>query len=203
MKTTLYLIRHAQSHPTLRQHYSEWPLSSAGKVQAENLSTLLDNLAIEKVFSSPFTRCIQTVEPFAKRHTIDIIIDHDLRERLISTNIIDGFYQIWCKSWEDFDFALPGCETSAQAQQRFGVAVTRLAESNRGKTIALSTHGNVIGLFLNWIDSSVGRVETERLRNPDVVSVAWNDRVFKWDRQFILSGIQAISTDHKETPVER
>jgi 2,3-bisphosphoglycerate-dependent phosphoglycerate mutase len=203
MKTTLYLIRHAQSHPNSRHHYSEWPLSSVGKEQAENLSILLEYLGIEKVFSSPFTRCIQTVEPFAKRHIVDIVVDNDLRERLISTNIIDGFYQIWCKSWEDFDFALPGCETSAQAQLRFGAAVTRLAESHRGRTIALCTHGNVIGLFLNWIDHSVGRMEAERLRNPDVLSVAWNGGVFKWDRHFILSGLQAISTDHKETPVER
>jgi len=203
MKTILYLIRHAQSYPTSRQNYPEWPLSSLGKNQANNLGILLENLGITKVLSSPFTRCIQTVEPFAERNNINIVIENDLRERLIAKNIIDGFYNIWYKSWEDFDFALPGCETSAQAQERFVTVVSKLAVSNRGKIIALCTHGNVIGLFLNWIDKTVGRMEAERLRNPDIIRVTMNGGKFKWDKHFILSGLNAISTDHKETPIER
>ena len=41
METILYLIRHAQSHPTSERHYSKWPLSSTGKKQADRLSDLL------------------------------------------------------------------------------------------------------------------------------------------------------------------
>ena len=178
-------------------------MSAIGKIQAEKLSVLLESLGIDHIYSSPFTRCIQTVKPFAERNSMNIIIENDLRERLIATNIVDSFYDLWCKSWEDFNFALPGCETSAQAQQRFSKAVSKLEESNRGKTIALSTHGNVIGLFLNWLDNRAGRMDAERLTNPDVVSVTGNGGSLKWDRQFILPGIQAIATDHKETPVER
>jgi 2,3-bisphosphoglycerate-dependent phosphoglycerate mutase len=143
------------------------------------------------------------VEPFANRSKINIVIENDLRERLIAKDIIDGFYNIWCKSWEDFDFALPGCETSAQAQDRIVTVVSKLAVSNQGKIIALSTHGNVIGLFLNWIDNTVGRMEAENFRNPEIIKVTMNGEKFKWDKHFILSGLTVISTDHKETPIER
>jgi 2,3-bisphosphoglycerate-dependent phosphoglycerate mutase len=203
MKTILYLIRHAQSHPTSRQHHSEWPLSSLGKNQALKLGILLEKLAITHIFSSPFTRCIQTVKPFADKSIIPIVIENDLRERLIANTIINGFYHLWCKSWEDFDFALPGCETSAQAQERFVKAVSKLADSNRGNIIALCTHGNVMGLFLNWIDQSAGRMVAERLRNPDVLRVTMSDEKFNWDKQFILPGLNSLSTDHNETPVEK
>ena len=79
---------------------------------------------------------------------------------------------------------------------------TRLEDSNRGRTIAFSTHGNAAGLFPNWIDGSVGRIDAERPTNPDVAKVVCQGGEFKWDRHSVLSGIRAFSTDHTETPVD-
>jgi 2,3-bisphosphoglycerate-dependent phosphoglycerate mutase len=130
-------------------------------------------------------------------------MEDDLRERLVAKTLVDGFYDIWCKSWQDFDFALPGCETSRQAQRRFLDVITRISDTKAGKVLVISTHGNVIGLFLNSIDSRVGRNEAEELLNPDVVRVVRNDGGFCWDRAFELPGLREIATSHQETPVEK
>jgi len=201
-ETTIYLIRHAQSDPRASRNHTDWPLSTTGEKQALALSSLLYNLEIDKFFTSPFLRCKQTIEAYVKRYNINIEVEDDLRERLITKEIVEGFYAIWCKGWEDFEFSLPGCESSAVAQKRFVNAVTKIVEANPGETIALSTHGNVIGLFLNWIDSSAGREEAEAINNPDVLKIIVEDGVYYWDSKFILPGITEISTDFRETLME-
>ena len=178
-------------------------MSARGVRQSEQLSELLEPLGIRQVFSSPFVRCLETVTPFTSKGKIQVIVNEDLRERLVAKKLIDGFYEVWRRSWEDFDFALPSCETSAKAQQRFVKAVKAITEEHAPNPIAISTHGNVIGLFLNWVDNSVGRKETEQLKNPDVVRVVRRDDKFTWDRNFRLRGLETITTDHGETPVER
>jgi 2,3-bisphosphoglycerate-dependent phosphoglycerate mutase len=203
MKTTLFLIRHAQSHPSTELHHSEWPLSAVGRGQAARLAEMLGILKIEVVFSSPFIRCRQTIEPFVSRGGLALYVNEDLRERLVTKQIIDGFDKIWRRSWEDFDYTLPGCESSAAAQRRFVEAVQRIAESNRGRTIGISSHGAVIALFLNWIDAGVGIRDAEELTNPDVIKVEWDGEGYLWDRRFVLPGIETIATDHRETPIDR
>ena len=200
METSIYLIRHAQSHPSTRLHYSEWPLSAVGRIQAEKLGDLLPPLGIEALFSSPFARCLRTVQPFAGKAGFDVVVREDLRERLGAKEIVKDFQEIWLRSWDDFNFALPGCESSLDAQQRFVAAVKDIFAGHSHKSIGISTHGHVIGLFLNHLDCAFGREQAERLKNPDVVRVVASDRLV-WDREFRLPGLENIATDHKETPV--
>ena len=200
METSIYLIRHAQSHPSTRLHYSEWPLSAVGRIQAEKLGDLLEPLGIEVLFSSPFARCLRTVQPFAGKAGFDVVVKEDLRERLVAKEIVRDFQEISRRSWDDFDFALPGCESSLVAQQRFVAAVKDIFAGYPHKTIGISTHGNVIGLLLNHIDRAFGREQADGLKNPDVVRVVAGDPLV-WDREFRLPGLQNIATDYKETPI--
>jgi 2,3-bisphosphoglycerate-dependent phosphoglycerate mutase len=143
------------------------------------------------------------VRPFAGQAGIEIVVDEDLRERLIATTLVDDFPAVWSRSWDDFSFAFPGCETSSSAQARFVAAVNRLwSTSEEGNLIAISTHGNVIGLLLNAIDPTAGRQEAEQLTNPDVVKIIRHDGRFSWDRAFCLAGLAEIATDHRDTPVD-
>lgn len=199
MNTTLYLIRHCQSAPTASKPDKDWPLSETGKEQALQLADLLNNLKIEKLYSSTFLRCKETIAPFALESKMSIILNEDLRERLISDGLIDGFQDVWRKSWIDFDFALPRCESSFSAQKRFVDAVSILRQENSGKTIAVSSHGNVIGLFLNWLDNSYGGRQAEKLTNPDVIRIIFENNLFSWDHKFLLPGLENISTNYSET----
>ena len=199
---TLYLIRHAQCLPKKAQRFSDWSLSRVGAQQAEELAGLLEPLEITNVFSSPFIRTIETAKPFAQRHGLVIRVVDDLRERLLTNAPGLPSDEVWRRSWEDFSFCLPGCESSLAAQARICRAIDGIAESVEG-TSAIFTHGNVIPLFLNALTPTVGRAEAEVLTNPDVLKVSWRSGTFAWDRAFRLPGLARIATDHRQTPVEQ
>lgn len=200
METNIYLIRHAQSNPSASLNNAEWPLSAVGQTQAEKLSDLLEPLGIEILFSSPFVRCLQTVQPFAGKVGLNINVKDDLRERLVAKEIVDDFHQLWCQSWDDFNFALPGCESSLDAQARFVAAVLDIHGRHPAKTIGISAHGYVIGLFLNYVDPAFGRVQAEGLRNPEVMRIVAGNRLYR-DPEFRLPDLDDIATDYTETPV--
>jgi broad specificity phosphatase PhoE len=74
---TIFLVRHA--HAGKR---SEWkgddtlrPISERGTAQTAAITELLDGRTVERVVSSPFLRCIQTVEPLAEKAGVEIELD--------------------------------------------------------------------------------------------------------------------------------
>ena len=152
MTTTIYFIRHAQSHPSIKLDESAWPLSHQGREQAEALPELLESLGIEQLFSSPYVRCVETVRPYSNANSLEIVLREGLHERNISGGIDRNFYETWRRSWEDFSFRMPRCESSADAQTRFLAAVNGILSEPVGGTIGICSHGNVIGLLLNAID---------------------------------------------------
>ena len=201
MHQTLYLVRHAQCIVKPALGFPGWPLSAVGVRQAEQLVDLLGPLGIAQVFSSPFARAIATAMPFAQKHALDILVIDDLRERRIVNDGRHPSDEVWCKSWEDFTFAPPGCERSVTAQSRICRAIGEIAQKAPG-TSAIFTHGNILGLFLNSLASSFGRKEAETLTNPDVLRIEWSDAGFRWDRYFSLRGLERIVTQHRQTPRE-
>jgi 8-oxo-dGTP diphosphatase len=48
------------------------PLDARGRAQAEGLVAALDGLEIARVVSSPFLRCVQTVEPLAAARGLSV-----------------------------------------------------------------------------------------------------------------------------------
>jgi phosphohistidine phosphatase SixA len=71
---TFYVVRHAKAGS--RSHWEGddrlRPLSKKGFKQAEQLVSVLEPFPISAIFSSPFLRCVQTVEPLARAHRIAI-----------------------------------------------------------------------------------------------------------------------------------
>jgi 8-oxo-dGTP diphosphatase len=78
----IYLIRHA--HAGDRQAWGgdddERPLDARGRKQAEHLATELADEPISRIFSSRATRCIETVEPLAAGHGLEITVARELAE---------------------------------------------------------------------------------------------------------------------------
>ena len=80
--TTLLVIRHADAGQR-----SEWqdddarrPLSPLGKEQASSLVDQLARYPIERILSSPYERCVQTIEPLSVARGLDWQPHDDLRE---------------------------------------------------------------------------------------------------------------------------
>ena len=82
MTDRLYLVRHAKAGS--RRDWSGddrlRPLSKAGWKQAEALAKRLHTEASGQLYSSTYLRCIQTVEPLAKRLKTRIVADDRLAE---------------------------------------------------------------------------------------------------------------------------
>jgi phosphohistidine phosphatase SixA len=78
----IFLIRHAHAGDR-RSHEGDdglRPLSDKGLTQAKNLAKVLRDQGVGAVFSSPATRCVQTVEPLAARLGQRVDERRELRE---------------------------------------------------------------------------------------------------------------------------
>jgi 8-oxo-dGTP diphosphatase len=78
----LYVVRHAAAGSR-----SAWtgddrlrPLSKKGRRQAAELAELLADAGLERLVSSSYVRCIQTLEPLAERTGSEVEIDDRLAE---------------------------------------------------------------------------------------------------------------------------
>lgn len=200
--TTLYLVRHAQSHPTSRLDEPDWPLSELGVEQAQHLPRLLEPLGIQKIVSSPYIRCLNTIGPFADQFSIDIEIHEGLRERRITLQLREDFEDVMRRSWEDFSYALPGCENSQDAQERMGRTIDQIVRDYPGQRVAVSSHGNAISLYLNSLDPTFGHDEMFSIRNPDVMKLQATPMKVTHDSIFELPGIQELSSDHRDSPID-
>ena len=71
---TVYLVRHARAGSRGRWKGDDKlrPLSKVGRAQAEGIAEHLAGESIDLVLSSPYTRCVGTVEPLARKLGIDI-----------------------------------------------------------------------------------------------------------------------------------
>lgn len=79
---TLYLVRHAKAgeRRTFVGDDIDRPLSKKGWKQAEALATRLAKLEPATLYSSPYVRCIQTLEPLARLMGTTVEVDQRLCE---------------------------------------------------------------------------------------------------------------------------
>jgi 8-oxo-(d)GTP phosphatase len=81
-RSPVYLVRHAKAG--VRELWQgpdeERPLTRRGRRQGERLVERFGGLEIERVVSSPFLRCIQTVEPLARSRGLEVEIAEELAE---------------------------------------------------------------------------------------------------------------------------
>ncbi len=64
---TVYLLRHAKAGDRDTWHDDDWfrPLSSRGHVQSRLLAESLQDTKFDRILSSPYVRCMETVVPIA------------------------------------------------------------------------------------------------------------------------------------------
>lgn len=82
MTTPLYLVRHGKAG-----HRQQWtdpdhlrPLTQSGWRQAKALVPLFAEQPFTRLLSSPYTRCVQTLEPLAGERALRIEIADELAE---------------------------------------------------------------------------------------------------------------------------
>lgn len=79
---TIYLVRHARAGERSSWRNDDWlrPLSGAGRSQARGLISLLRDERFDRVLSSPYVRCLETVVPIAGARRLSIEPEDALAE---------------------------------------------------------------------------------------------------------------------------
>jgi 2,3-bisphosphoglycerate-dependent phosphoglycerate mutase len=156
----LLLVRHAQALPNgtpgWEERDDERPLSEDGLRQADDLALELDPYGLSAIYSSPYARALQTVEPIARRRQMSVQVLADLRERRLTEALRDDWHEVLARSWTDPDYALPGTE-SGRAAQRRGIGVLDLLRVRHadGGRLLVGSHGNLISLILQTFEPAV------------------------------------------------
>ena len=151
--TTIYLIRHAHAD---WQRNEVRPLSEGGINGAQGVGRLLSGLPITAIYSSPLARSVETVTPLADGLGLRPELVPDLRERELPIVPAGEFDRLVQEHWRSPDSATAGGESNVIAQRR-GIAVLRSVTTRHvGEHVVVSTHGNLLALMLNGLDSSFG-----------------------------------------------
>jgi len=146
--TELYFIRHAKPDYTVREDALR-PLTVQGEAQAQVLVNRLAHICFNAVYSSPFLRCISTMQPLADAQNLAVFTHDDLRERKVDSIWIEDFDAFAKQQWADFQYKLSDGECLAEVQQRNMKAVNEILLAEAGKAIAIGTHGTALATILN------------------------------------------------------
>lgn len=78
----MLLIRHARAGERVEWEGNDRvrPLDAKGRRQADELVELLADFSIDRIVSSPYDRCVQTVEPLARQRGLAVELREELGE---------------------------------------------------------------------------------------------------------------------------
>ena len=79
-KFSCYVIRHADAGKRGAVADDQRPLSRRGRSQAEWIAETLAAAGITRLLTSPYVRCVETLEPLAARTDLEIEVYDDLGE---------------------------------------------------------------------------------------------------------------------------
>ena len=176
MNNTYYFIRHAHSNYTPDE--INRPLSDKGRESLAQLEFLAYK-SITAIYSSPYQRAIQTVEPLAQSLKLAIQTDRRLIERKLSSQAIadQDFEEALMKLWSQPAFSLVDGESNQQAQQRALALLHELESKHQDEEIIISSHGNLICILLSAFDSSIDYDFWRSLSFPDVLVLDINEKI--------------------------
>jgi broad specificity phosphatase PhoE len=93
---TIHLVRHGRAGSRSRWKKDDTlrPLSKLGRAQADGIAKRLGRQPVDQILSSPFLRCVGTVEPLAKKLGIGIEVVDALAEGADLTQVLQLFDKV-------------------------------------------------------------------------------------------------------------
>ncbi|WP_138860209.1 histidine phosphatase family protein [Exiguobacterium mexicanum] len=160
--STFYLIRHCSA----TGQEPDAPLTYAGERQALALADFFQDIPVDRIISSDYTRAVASITPVATSKQLTIETEPKLRERILSLEPRDDWFELLRHSFTDASFRVPGAESGQEATDRILSVITSLDDVN-GTTV-LVTHGNLLALLLQYVDNRFDFDTWRNLSNPDV-----------------------------------
>lgn len=153
--TRLCIIRHGETAWNAEhrvQGQLDVPLNAAGLAQAEAIARALAAEKFDAIYSSDLQRALQTAQPVAKKLKLEIQKEKDLRERHYGIFQTLTYAEVKVRYAEDYarferrdpDFAFRTGESLREFSVRSVNVISRIEKENRGKNVAVFTHGGVL-----------------------------------------------------------
>ena len=133
----------------------ERKLDLDGIAQSNSLSKKISNRVDSStvIYSSPFVRAMQSLEPLVKdKSSIRIFPDDALKEINIGKSLDLTKHEIIKKMWDNGNFKVQNGESQAECFLRLQPFLEKvfLEFKDQNKNIILVTHGNLIGIILKY-----------------------------------------------------
>ena len=152
--TEIYLVRHREAMGNkmrIFQGTTDCDISETGAVQLGFLKERFKNIHLDAVYSSPLIRTVKTAQAIIGDKNLNVIKHKGLieldggvvegRPFAEAFNEIEGLAEIWNNHPQDF--APQNGEPMRKAYERIWNTVCEIARENKGKSVALATHGGV------------------------------------------------------------
>ncbi|AEV69429.1 alpha-ribazole phosphatase [Acetivibrio clariflavus] len=183
----LILIRHGETDSNIRGSYLGWTdmeLNENGIDQVKLLKERLKGVKVDKIYSSPLKRALQTAKIINENYNLDIVTDDGLKER--NFGIWDDLtheemarrypeeYNEWINDW--IKYRIKDGESAQEAYDRAAVFVDEVIKSNKDGVVMLVTHLGTIRFILAYL-LGLGIENSWRFRvnNASITKVEIND----------------------------
>lgn len=159
MNTTVYLIRHSvrfnnkniltyNTNQNKLIRSEKVILSTEGEKRAEILSNESELQNIDVVYTSNCVRTLQTAKYLVEKQNLKVNIDERFDERRTGKPNDDVVKDWWVRQYVDENYKTEGGESQKEVRERFTEALNEILASNKGKRIAIFSHGYAITFFI-------------------------------------------------------
>jgi broad specificity phosphatase PhoE len=175
------LVRHGSklkdfSNNSSKEHHS--PLSDVGRKEATQTGKYLADKKIEKIYTSPLPRTLETANLITCYLNISILnSDGRLKEQLVSNKDCPRieFDSIIKMREQDHSLRLPNCESISQVISRFDHFMSEIATFHFD-TVLVVSHASIMQLWLKYIFD----IDTQ-LAPCSITNLDWENN--KWQCQ--------------------
>jgi broad specificity phosphatase PhoE len=163
---TLWLVRHAHRLDFIQPEWFDTatyrydpPLSTEGFDRSHLLAQQLSQVQIDRIYTSPFLRTIQTADPLARLLKLPIRLEWGLCEWLCQdwttgfpeTTPVDELIRCYPNIDDAYQsLVMPFYPESVQElDARIAIIAGRLVQGNSGNILAIAHKGSVLGIAAN------------------------------------------------------
>ncbi len=160
----IYFVRHAKPDFSVHDDLTR-PLTDKGIIDSKNICEFLKEKSINKIYSSPYKRVIDTLKELAQNLNIKIEVVDDFRERKISNIWIEDFNKFSKSQWENFEYKLNDGESLNEVQSRNIKALHKILNENSNQNIVIGTHGTALSTIINYYDKTFDYLSFTKIKD--------------------------------------
>ena len=162
MTTRLCIVRHGETAWNAEhrvQGQLDIPLNVNGAAQARAAAKVLTQEKFDAIYSSDLTRARQTAAPTASFHSMEVLLERDLRERHYGIFERLTYAEVKVRYPEDYarfeardpDYDFRTGESLRAFSARSIAVISKIAKENEGKSVLVFTHGGILDKLYRFI----------------------------------------------------